>query len=95
MQQDASAWYAAWMSLLGVRKAADENYMEYLNKVTDTRYRINRITPARMTHEEKMDEVVLFAAVCGLPADDPMRLQPIVQKNVSFLDATRRAHSCG
>jgi len=88
MQQDVSAWYAAGMSLLGVCKAADEHYTEYLNRVTDTRYRINHITPARMTHKEKMDKIVLFASVCSLPADDPMRLQLVMQTNISFLDVT-------
>ena len=44
--------------------------------------------PARMMHKEKMDKVVLFTAVCSLPADDPMCLQPIIQKNISFLNAT-------
>jgi len=87
VQQDANVRYAAWMSLLGVRKAADDNYTEYLNRATDSRYRIDRVTPARVTHEERMDEIVLFAAVCGLPADDLMRRQLVAQKNVSFLDA--------
>ena len=87
VQQDASVRYAAWMSLLGVRKLADENYTEYLNKLTDAKYRIDRVTPARMTHDEKMNEIVLFAAMCGLPTDDPMRRQLVAQKNVSLADA--------
>jgi len=44
--------------------------------------------PARMMHKEKMDKIMLFASVCGLPADDPMHLQLVVQKGVSFLNAT-------
>jgi len=34
-----------------------------------------------------MDEIVLFAALCGLPADDPMCHQLVSQNNVSFYDA--------
>jgi len=55
VQQDASVRYAAWMSLLGVRKASDENYTEYLAKFTDSRYRIDRVTPAKMTQEHTRD----------------------------------------
>jgi len=33
--------YATCMSVLGVRKASDEGYMEYLTRLTDTRDRID------------------------------------------------------
>ena len=68
-----------------LHKTADKGYMEYLTSLTDARDRIDRVTPARMSHEERMDELVLFACLCGL-ADDPMRRQLVAQKNVSPAD---------
>jgi len=87
VQQDASICYATWMCVLGVCKAVDEGYVDYLTRLLDTRDRVNQVTPADMSYKERMDELVLFACLCGLHSDDPMHRQLVAQKGVSLVDA--------
>ena len=87
VQQDASIQYAVWMSVLGIHKASDEGYMEYLTRLTNARDCINQVTPPGMSHKERMDKLVLFTCLCGLQADDPMCRQLVAQKAISLADA--------
>jgi len=87
VQRDASICYAAWMCVLGVRKAVDEGYVDYLTRLLDARDQVDRVTPADMSYKEQMDELVLFTCLCGLHSDDPMRRQLVAQKGVSLVDA--------
>ena len=48
---------------------------------------IDQVMPPRMSHKEQMDELVLFACLCGLQANNPMRLQLVAQKAISLANA--------
>lgn len=82
-------------SVLGVHKVADKGdkgHMECLTRLTDARDRINCMTPARMSHEPRMDKLVLFTCLCGLQADEPMCRQLITQKDMSLTDTQAAFH---
>ena len=44
VQQDASLHYTAWMNLPGLRQGAGEPYMGHLNRSSDGRDKIDRVT---------------------------------------------------
>ena len=61
-QKNVSLCHSAWMGLLGVRQGEDEGYCKCLRCITGARARVDRVTPADLTPEECMDELVLFTA---------------------------------
>ena len=79
VKQDASFRHGAWMTFLGVRHGVDEPYMNFLNRISDARAQIDHVTPPGLTIEECMDELLLFTALCGMRADDPLRRQLVPQ----------------
>ena len=43
--------------VLGVRQGDDEVYSKYLRRINDARGRVDRVTPADLKPEERMDEL--------------------------------------
>ena len=78
-QKDASLRHGAWMGLLGVRQGEDEVYGKYLRRITDARARVDRVTPADLTPEERMDELCLFTALSGMRPNDPLHQSLLTQ----------------
>ena len=86
VKQDASFRHGAWMSFLGIRHGLDEPYVDFLNRITDARAQIDRVTPPGLSFDERMDELLLFTALCGMRTDDPLRRQLVAQKNICLDD---------
>ena len=86
VKQDASFRHGAWMNFLGIRHGLDEPYVDFLGRITDARAQIDRVTPPGLSIDERMDELLLFTALCGMRTDDPLRRQLVSQKNICLDD---------
>src|SRR6267154_477063 len=86
IKQDASFRHGAWMTFLGVRHGPSEPYMDFLNRISDARDQIDRVTPPGLTIDQRMDKLLLFTVLCGMRADDPLRRQLVSQKNICLDD---------
>jgi hypothetical protein len=84
VSHDASLRHKAWMQLFGIRKRAGETYLDLYRRVDNARSRIDRITPAGQSTEDRSNETVLLTL---LHADDPLRRQLVSQKVVTLDDA--------
>jgi hypothetical protein len=85
-QKDASLRHGAWMGLLGLRQGEDEGYCKYLRRLSEARSRVDRVTPASLSAEERMDELVLFAALSRMRPNDPLHQSLLTHRNLSLTD---------
>jgi hypothetical protein len=69
VQQDAGFRHEGSLDV----KRADESYVDYFRRGSDARSRVERVTPSSLTPEQRMDELLIFALLSGLPVDDPLR----------------------
>ena len=86
-QNDASQRHEAWFCFLGIRMSADETCMAYYRRVEAAYSRIDRLTPAGQTADQRAKELKLFALLGGLPQDHPLRLSLIAQGGLVLADA--------
>ena len=86
-QRDASQRHDAWMRFLALRLAPGESYMSLYRRVEAGYDRIDRITPADQTPEDRGRELILFTVLSALPHDDTLRTSLTTQKDVSLADA--------
>jgi hypothetical protein len=87
VQRDASLRHEAWMQLLSIRKKPDEKYVDLYYRVDNARSKVDRVTPASLTPEERADELALFIILNALSVDNPLRRQLVSQKDVTLTDA--------
>ena len=61
------------MQLFSIRKQPGESYLDMYRRIDNVRNRIDRITPATHTEEQRSEEIALFSLLSALPMDDPLR----------------------
>ena len=52
----------------------------------NARDKIDRVTPATLTFEQRTDELHLFVVLCGMRQGDPLRRQLVDQSNTNLGD---------
>jgi hypothetical protein len=83
--RDAFLYHQAWVHLVSLRKGPSESYVDYCGRVDDARSQIDRTTPAFLTPEQLLDQLLLFTMLNALPRDDPLR-SLIYQSNINLED---------
>jgi len=86
-QRDASQRHEAWMQFLALRKSPSESYTAIYRRVEAGYDKVERITPATQSTEERGRELVLFTLLSALPHDDPVRTSLTTQKDLTLADA--------
>src|SRR5882757_2254197 len=56
--------------------------MDFFNRISDARDHIDRVIPPGLSIGQRMDKLLLFTALCGMRANDPLRRQLVSQKNI-------------
>ena len=85
-QRDASHCHEAWMQFLALCKSPSESYTSLCRRVKASYFKIDCITPAGQSTEERGKELILFTLLSTLPHDDPLRTSLIVQKDLTLAD---------
>jgi hypothetical protein len=86
-QRDASQRHEAWMQFLAVHKSATDSYMTYYQCIKGAYDKIDRITPAGQSAEERAEELKLFTLLSNLPHDDSLHLSLTTQRDLTLADA--------
>jgi hypothetical protein len=86
VQQDACLRHKAWMLLFLIHKAPDESYLDLYHHIKDACNKITCIMPTTLTHQQQYDKITLFTTINALPADDCLRMQLVMQKDISLRD---------
>ena len=66
-QRDASHCHKAWMQFLALRKSPSKSYTSLCCRVKASYFKINCITPAGQSTEERRKELILFTLLSALP----------------------------
>jgi hypothetical protein len=86
-QGDASQRHEAWIQFTGIRKSATETYMSYYRRIEAAYDKIDRITPANQTAEERAKELKLFGLINGLLHEVPLRMSLTALGSLLLADA--------
>ena len=86
-QRDASHCHKAWMQFLALRKSPSESYTSIYRRVEAGYFKIDRITPAGQSTEDRGKELILFTLLSALPHNNPLHTSLIMQKDITLADA--------
>jgi hypothetical protein len=84
ISHDASLCHEARMQLFGICKRHEEAYLNLYCHVNNAHSRIDCITPANQSTEDRSNEITLFTLLSVLPTDDPLCCQLVSQKGVTL-----------
>jgi len=86
-QRDASQWHEAWMQFLALCKSPSKSYTSIYRRVKVGYDKIDHITPASQSMEERSRELILFTLLSALPHDDTLCTSLTTQKDLTLVDA--------
>lgn len=86
-QRDASQSHEAWLQFFGIRRSASEPYMSLYHRVEAAYDKIERITPANQSPNDRASELQLFGILNSLSHNGPLRMSLTAQGNLSLTDA--------
>lgn len=69
-----------------MRKDVEESYTKYLGhlNINVTHDKADRVTPADLSVDKRMDKLLLFIALSGLQVDDSLRCSLLIHRKTIF-----------